>query len=520
MIALLTSPWTAAVATGLLLTAGFPFFNVFGASWVALVPLLVRIDSVPLGSAFRAGFIAGFVHNLTALYWITYVVTHYGNVPLPISAAVLCLLCAYLALYPAVFFAAAQRWHASPGLWLWGLSSLWIALEWVRAHALTGFPWTNVGYTQTAVAPLLQTADIAGVYGVGWLVIYGNVLLAGLLLRKVGRRSVAAAVLCFALFFGYGIWRGQNLWKSPSDTAPALRVAVIQGNIDQSVKWDPAFQQKTLEIYRDLSQAALQDNPPNLLIWPETAAPFFYGLEETPTRMLHDIAASLNVPTVLGIPWVIFDGAAPRLQNRAVLLHPTEGIVAAYAKRHLVPFGEYVPLKRLLFFVEKLVAAAGDFVPGTSPAVFSFQEAPFGVLICYEAIFPELARDAVRHGARFLVNLTNDAWFGRTAAPYQHLDIARWRAVECRVPLIRCANTGISAVFDAAGKTLASLPLNVAGTADAAIVPGKEASTFYVRYGDLFAWTCTLTAILCVVYGERARRVQSTEARKRNRIFL
>ena len=236
--------------------------------------------------------------------------------------------------------------------------------------------------------------------------------------------------------------------------------------------------------------------------------------------MLHDIAASLNVPTVLGIPWVIFDGAAPRLQNRAVLLHPTEGIVAAYAKRHLVPFGEYVPLKRLLFFVEKLVAAAGDFVPGTSPAVFSFQEAPFGVLICYEAIFPELARDAVRHGARFLVNLTNDAWFGRTAAPYQHLDIARWRAVECRVPLIRCANTGISAVFDAAGKTLASLPLNVAGTADAAIVPGKEASTFYVRYGDLFAWTCTLTAILCVVYGERARRVQSTEARKRNRIFL
>lgn len=520
MIALLTSPWTAAVATGLLLTAGFPFFNAFGASWIALIPLLARLGDMSLRSAFLSGFVAGFVHNLTAFYWITYVVTHYGALPSPVSAAVLCLLCAYLALYPAVFFAAAQRWHASPGLWLWGLPCLWIALEWVRAHALTGFPWTNVGYTQTAVDPLLQTADMAGVYGAGWLVIYGNTALAGLLMRKIGRRSLAAAVFCFALFFGYGAWRGHSLKGQARETAPTLRVALIQGNIDQSVKWDPAFQQKTLQIYRDLSEAALQDGPPDLLVWPETAAPFFYGLEEAPTRMLDHIAASLNVPTVLGIPWVITDGSAARLQNRAVLFHPPQGIVAAYAKRHLVPFGEYVPLKSLLFFVEKLVAAAGDFVPGTSPAVFPFKNAPFGVLICYEAIFPELARDAVRHGARFLVNLTNDAWFGRTAAPYQHLEIARWRSVECRVPLVRCANTGISAVFDASGKTLTSLPLDVAGTADAVIVPGKGPSTFYVRYGDLFAWICTLTALLCVVYGERARRAWRFVPRKGNRLSL
>ncbi len=506
--------------TGLLLTAGFSFFNLYGASWIALIPLLAGIGGLSLRTAFLAGFLAGFVHNLTALYWITYVVTHYGNLPLPVSASVLCLLCAYLALYPALFFAAAHRWNASPGLWVWGLPCLWIALEWVRAHALTGFPWTNLGYTQTTVDPLLQTADIAGVYGAGWLVVLGNTVLLGLVKRHVGPRSFVAAVLCFALFFGYGGWRGQTLKKEPKDPASALQVALIQGNIDQSVKWDPAFQQETLAIYRNLSEAAVQESHPDLLIWPETAAPFFYGLEETPTRMLHEIAASLNVPVVLGIPWVIAEGTTPRLQNRAVLFHPTEGIVAAYAKRHLVPFGEYVPLKRLLFFVEKLVAAAGDFVPGKSPAIFPFKNAPIGVLICYEAIFPELARDAVRHGARLLVNLTNDAWFGRTAAPFQHLDIARWRSVECRVPVARCANTGISAVFDHTGKILASLPLDVAATAAAAIVPGKDTPTFYVRHGDLFAWACTLTAVGCLVYGERARRTRRSGPRKAARLPL
>lgn len=510
MTTLLTSPWTAACATGLLLTAGFPSWNLYGASWIALIPLLIRIDGFSSRSACFFGFVAGFVHNLTTLYWITYVVTHYGNLPLVVSAAVLCLLCAYLALYPAVFFLAAQRWHASPALWIWGLPCLWIALEWLRAHALTGFPWANLGYTQTAVDPLLQTADIAGVYGVGWLVVLVNTVLARLLKHRSGLRHVVAAVLCCTVFVGYGLWRGHALRRETPDASSAIHIALIQGNIDQSVKWDPTFQQKTLDIYRNLSEAALQENPLDLLVWPETAAPFFYGLEEAPTRKFNEIATSLNTPILLGIPWLIPDGTSPRLQNRAVLFHPPEGIAAAYAKRHLVPFGEYVPLKRVLFFVEKLVAAAGDFVPGEDPAVFPFKGTALGVLICYEAIFPELARDEVRHGARFLVNLTNDAWFGRTAAPYQHLEIARWRAVECRVPLVRCANTGISAVFDRTGKTLTSLPLDVTATAGAAIVPGPGDPTFFVRYGNLFPWVCTLTTLLCVVYGGRAWQVPST----------
>ncbi|MGQ9748814.1 apolipoprotein N-acyltransferase [Desulfosoma sp.] len=503
---LLGSPWTAACATGLLLSAGFPSWHYAFAGWIALVPLLVHLDKVSFRTAFSLGFLAGFLHHLTTLYWITYVVSRYGNLPAALSAAVLCLLCAYLALYHALFFAAAQRWQRSQGLEVWGLPCLWIALEWGRAHLLTGFPWTNVGYTQTTLTPLLQTADLAGVYGVGWLVVLGNTVLARLITRRFGLSHVCTAALCAMLFVGYGLWRQKSFEIPRQDPPQPLEVALVQGNIDQSVKWDPEYQKATLNIYENLSQAAVQDKPVDLLVWPETAAPFFYGYEDIPTRKLHDIATSVNVPILLGIPWVIPDGASPRLQNRAVLLHPDHGLVAFYAKRHLVPFGEYVPLKRVLFFVEKLVVAAGDFVPGKGPSVFPFKDTSVGVLICYEAIFPELARDAVRHGARVLVNLTNDAWFGRTAAPYQHLDIARWRAVETRVPLVRCANTGISAVFDATGKTVTALPLNVAATAKATVFPGTKTPSFYVRYGDVFAWGCTLTALLCVVYGERARR--------------
>ncbi len=505
MTGLLTSSWTAACVTGLLLTAGFPFFHFAALSWVALVPLLVVLDKMPLRTAFSLGFVAGFVHHMTTLYWITYVINHYGNLPLPVSAAVLCLLCAYLALYTAIFFAVARRWRDVPALEVWGLPSLWIALEWARAYLLTGFPWTNLGYTQTTVTPLLQTADVAGVYGVGWLVVLGNTLVARLVTRRLGLRHALLGILCGALFVGYGVWREDSLKASTKDTAQPLHVALVQGNIDQSLKWNPEYQETTLHIYWNLSQAASQEKPLDLLVWPETAAPFFYGYEQRPTQKLHEIAASVQVPILLGLPWVIPDGISPRLQNRAALLDPEAGIVASYAKRHLVPFGEYVPLKSVLFFVEKLVAAAGDFVPGENPSVFPFKDTSLGVLICYEAIFPELARDAWRHGARVLVNLTNDAWFGQTAAPYQHLEIARWRAVECRVPVVRCANTGISAVFDAAGRTLTSLPLNLTGTTRAEIIPGNKAPTFYVRYGNVFAFGCTLTTLLCLVYGERAR---------------
>ncbi|MBZ4658759.1 MAG: lnt [Desulfacinum sp.] len=493
----------AAISTGLFLSASFPKLSWYPLAWIAWVPLLWTIPHVSPGGAFRLGFLAGLVHAGTALYWIAYVVQRYGGLPLPVALSVLLLLCAYLALYPAAFAWIARRWLSRPAWWAWGLAPAWVALEWVRAHLFTGFPWTQLGYTQTPLLPLIQMADVTGVYGISWLVVQANAaVLIGWRYKNI--RPALAVFLCAGVALAYGSWRLQT-GNDAAGTAEEFRVGLVQGNIDQSVKWDPAYQAKTLDTYEELSRQLVRRNQPDLVVWPETAAPFFYDLEAGPTARLHEILEALKTPLLVGIPGIVRMEGAPKLQNQALLLEPSRGVTGRYSKRHLVPFGEYVPLKKVLFFVEKLVAAAGDFQPGKEPAALPLGRHVLGVLICYEAIFPELARDEVRRGATVLVNLTNDAWFGDSSAPYQHKEMARWRAVEFRVPFVRCANTGISAVFAPSGKTLADLPLNTRSTLSATLPPPGPI-TFYARFGDVFAWLCTLTTATLGVYGALRNR--------------
>jgi apolipoprotein N-acyltransferase len=196
----------------------------------------------------------------------------------------------------------------------------------------------------------------------------------------------------------------------------------------------------------------------------------------------------------------------PHYYNRLFLLDAQGRILGSYSKQHLVPFGEYVPLSRLLFFVQRLVQAAGDFSPGTDARPLALGAQRYGGLICYEAIFPALARETARLGANVLVNVTNDAWYGITSAPYQHFEMARWRAIENRVPLIRCANTGISTVFSATGRSGATIALNKTGYHVYEVLPVQTA-TVYNRHGDWFAWLCCLTALAAVVYSSARSRV-------------
>jgi len=282
--------------------------------------------------------------------------------------------------------------------------------------------------------------------------------------------------------------------------APPWTVAVIQGNIDQSKKWDPAFQQETLKRYQDLSDAAAAQKPrQDLLVWPETAAPFFYGVDERLSQQLDDIVRKIGEALLFGSPGVTMQNGEAQLQNRAYLLSPEAVPLGFYAKEHLVPFGEYVPLQSILFFVHHLVQAAGDFVPGHNPSPLTLGNQRFGVLICYEGIFPELARRTVLRGASSLVNITNDAWYGKTSAPYQHLEIESWRSIECRTPLIRAANTGISAIIDATGKFYGSIPLDEQGYLVATVHPFHKL-TIYVKWGDFFAMICILTTVAGLLY--------------------
>lgn len=496
------------VLSGLLLTAGLPKFDWVLCSWVALIPLLAALQGKTARQAVLLGFIDGLTHFLTALYWIRHVIYYYGGIPLPLAIAILLLLCCYLAVYPAAFALAAHRLEPHPGLWVFGLPVIWVTLEWVRAHLLTGFPWANFGYTQTAFRQLVQVADITGVYGVSWLLVLVNTSLVGFFGRYRLKLGLAAAVGCVALAVGYGHFRLRTIEDLQQWAAP-WTVAVVQGNIDQAQKWDPLYQQETLNRYRQLSlEAAKHDPPPSLIVWPETAVPFFYQLDSRLTLQLNEIIQEIGVPVLFGSP------SARRIEGQASLLNSAYVVdahgllVGDYAKQHLVPFGEYVPYQRVLFFVHKLVEAAGNFAAGDNPSPITIDGHKVAVLICYEAIFPDLARAAVEHGATCIANITNDAWFGTTSAPYQHKQMAGWRAMEFRVPLIRAANTGVSSIFDATGRSLGSIPLNQDGFLVANIQP-LSMKTFYARWGDVFAWACVAAAVAvlcCLEWLQRRKK--------------
>ncbi|MBW2072713.1 MAG: apolipoprotein N-acyltransferase, partial [Deltaproteobacteria bacterium] len=446
-----------ALAGSLLLTLSFPRYGSGWLAWLALLPLLWIAAAYAPRPSFKLGWLAGLGQGLGTLYWIVYVVNRYGSLSLPVSIGVCLLLVSYLALLPALFTAGLSWLRLRRLPWLLLAAPLWVSLELAKSNLFTGFPWENLGYSQFAWLPVIQVADLTGVYGLSFAVVLGNAALCRLLYPSSRRETtlsrwgltLTVMVVVSSMYF-YGTWRLSTLAGSSN---PSVRVALIQGNIPQEHKWDPAFQQETLERYFLLSKQIIPQKP-DLLVWPETATPFYFRSDRKNSEILTAMVRQLGKPLLFGSPAYQYKEKRLQLYNRAYLLNGSGSVLGFYDKIHLVPFGEYVPLKRLLFFARRLVQAAGDFVSGNHPVVLSLPPARLGVLICYEAIFPELSRDLVRKGANILVNITNDAWFGPSSAPYQHLSMAVLRTVENRVPMVRCANTGISAFVDASGRVL------------------------------------------------------------------
>jgi apolipoprotein N-acyltransferase len=315
--------------------------------------------------------------------------------------------------------------------------------------------------------------------------------------RKRVTRLISPLLLVglVSVVYGYGQWR---LATFESYQDQSFKVALVQGNVSQDTKWDPAFQQATLEKYVRLTKKIAKQQP-DLVVWPETATPFYFLADRQNTKTLIREVQKLNTPLLFGSPAYRRKGAELRLYNRAYLLNGDGMVTGYYDKIHLVPFGEYVPWKKVLFFVDKLVQAAGNFASGKKAVVLEVSAARVGVLICYEAIFPKLSRDLANSGANLLVNITNDAWFGRTSAPHQHLSMAVLRAVENRIPIARCANTGISAFIDVRGRILQVTGLYEDATLLSTLQLGKG-KTIYTRYGDWFAWTCVVVTLLGFSY--------------------
>ncbi len=498
----------SALLSGALIFLSFPKFGAGIAAWVAFVPLFYALREKRVVQGIGVGFIAGFSACIGIFYWIVFVVVHYGHLPVFAGIAVMLLLSAYLALYVAVFSAGVVYFSRRGIPLIFSAPLLWTCLEYVKSHILTGFPWANLGHTQYLYLPMIQIADMTGVFGVSFAIVFVNVVVFDILgnrqskdRRRMTDRKTAAKVTAgfflLAALYGYGAMRTGEIRKS-METSPIMPVSLIQGNIDQSLKWNPAFQRETLRIYTALSKQSAPSEE-GLIVWPETAAPFFFQDRNDLHREVASLAAQTGDWLLFGSPGYRQEGEQMDFQNSAFLLTPDGRIAGRYDKVHLVPYGEYVPLRRFFPFIGKLVVGIGDFRsgPGYEPLLMHGNRGQrrIGVLICYEGILPEAGRAYRQRDAELLVNITNDAWFGNTSAPHQHLSMTVFRAVENRLFLARAANTGISAIVDPTGRITHRSRLFEEGALQGA-VRFMNVKTFYAAHGDVWVWGCMMGLFL------------------------
>jgi apolipoprotein N-acyltransferase len=505
------------IASGLLLTAAFPKIDLDGLAWVALVPLLWATKDISAGEAFRQGLIFGIAHFLSLLYWLVPTMITYGHLPVYLSIAILFLFATILSgVFVAPLAYGFKLVGRTPMRALFLFPVFWAAAEFLRSFLFTGFPWALLGYSQYRRLHLIQILDIFGVYGLSGLIAFTNfALLLGCLAvtgkpwcgKPVGGRfafgGIALAAAMVGLTWTYGEIRIPQIDRLAA-VAPKARVAVIQGNIEQSQKWDPAFQRATIEKYLRLSLSTLADRP-ELIVWPESAAPFYFLVEVPPTRMVMRGIAEAATHFLIGAPAFEVRGEKADYYNSAYLVGPRAEVLGRYDKAHLVPYGEYTPFKEYLPFLGKIVEHVGDFQAGEAGKTLEWTGRKLGIQICYEIIFPELAREQVRNGATLLITITNDAWYGKTAGPYQHFSLAVLRAVENRRALARSANTGISGFIDPVGRPFDATAL----MEEAAVMrelPLLDTRTFYTRWGDVLAGACLMLAAASVVWAQMERR--------------
>ena len=507
--------WILSASSGLLLILIFPLFNQEFLAWFALVPLFFAIQNQTMGTAAVRGFVAGMIFYFFSLNWVTNTLVNYGNIPTSLSYILLGLLAGYLSFYVALFCVLTVKLSRGNPVYFFMLAPLlWTSLEYFRStHTTFGFSWMGLGYSQFQTLTIIQPAEITGFYGISTLIVIVNAALHFLLNAwissssssddwKVSTGVIGITTLTLGLWVAWGGWALERT-RSQIDSSPNIRIGLAQGNIEQHLKWNKLYQRATMEFYKELTLKAATKKP-ELIVWPEAATPFYYSLDPIGTKYVQDLARAAGVPLLFGSPYKeIVDGKLLDY-NRAFLISAQGETIDVYDKIHLVPFGEFVPFRKALFFVEKMVKIIGDFGLGKRSTVFELNNSRFGVSICYEIIFPDLVRQPVKNGAEYLVNITNDAWFGKSAASYQHISMAALRAVENRTPIIRAANTGISGIIDATGKLRNTTQLFTREFVVGEITPNKGPRTFYSQFGDVFSYLCLFLTVIISLLAYRS----------------
>uniref|UniRef100_A0A7C4ASX8 Apolipoprotein N-acyltransferase n=1 Tax=Desulfomonile tiedjei TaxID=2358 RepID=A0A7C4ASX8_9BACT len=497
----------AAAAGGLLLALSFPTWGLFFTAWAAFIPLFFAVQSdsrlhaaVLYGGTFQAAF------SIFDLIWIHKALVVYGHIHWFLAAIVFLCLVAVLSLFGAAFGAAlAYGWNNGMPFYVTA-PLLWTAVEYAKTYLFTGFPWDLVGYSQAPLQTFLQVVDITGIYGVSFLVVAVNTavweLLQSLLIGRSLRRAVLiyCAAACCAAYL-YGSLRLEQVQRRQS-AFPTFSVGILQGNIPQEMKWERSAMERSFAAYERLAVEA-KEKGAKLIIWPETSVPALVAAKEREWRQVLRISETVGVPMLVGAPSYKENDGKTSYYNSAFLI--AEGMLRfRYDKIHLVPFGEYMPLDWLLPLGSGIAVLEADYSPGKTMTVMKLPEGPaLSVLICYEAIFPAMSRMAIAKGAEILVNIVNDGWFAGTAAPYQHLSMAGVRSIENRAPLVRATNTGISAIFDAAGTMIASIPWDTCGVLVSDVSAGTPLWSFYREYGDIFALICVTLSLSTILWAAK-----------------
>ena len=487
-----------------------PAFALLG--WVALAPLCVAVTRTasrptPRGPRpFLLGLVTGLVAFAGTVSWTSDVLAIFGGLNASLAWALAGLLIAYLAIYPALFsltLTTAVARGGAPALAVAPI--LWVGTEWLRGTLFTGFPWVLLGYSQSDTVAPLQAASLVGIYGVSGLVACPSAALALLMtpgLRR-SRSRVLTATLLLALPIVGTAWGASRVAREALLQGPTVRVALVQGNVPQGQKWDPAYRDDILTRYLALTRDAARQGA-DLVVWPESSTPFVFGRDAIQTEVMRAALQQARVPVVFGSDEVV---GPKEFYNAAFVMDAGGEIRGSYRKMQLVPFGEYIPVRWLLFFARPLVEGFSDFSAGQQLTLLPVGDHKLSVAVCYEAVFPWLSRTAVRQGSQLLATITNDAWYGTSAAPHQHFQQARVRAVENGRYLVRAANTGISAVVDPYGRVVVQSPLFETGTW-VGEVRWLDGTTPYVLIGDAVAWACILVtiALLALPMFDRIRR--------------
>jgi len=492
------------IISGFLLMFSFPsifILNLSGSTGIlaffSLVPFLIVLKNKTIKQSFLLGSITGFIYLGGAVYWLNNM-RELGVLAFPCWL----LLAFYLSLFIG-FFAVITR-----KIGLAFAPFVWVGLEYLRTHLFGGFPWCLLGYSQFNCLQIIQISDITGVYGISFLLVLINTGIAFVFTSERPEKNkkflpLAAGSILLAIFLIYGFL---SLKKLGTGSGKKYNFRVVQAAIAQPEKWDPYYAETAFSKYEKLSEN-INNESQEIIVWPETATAMYVKYRPEYWARLVKLAKSSQADLFIGSPEAVPDKDLNVAEAYNSVIHfSKEGkVLGIYAKMHLVPFGEFVPFEKQLKFLEKFTTGFNKWNKGKTPVIFTTTNGlKVSSPVCWEVIFPSDCRRFVKLGARYLLTVSNDGWYGISAAPYQHFIVLPFRAVENRVSISRAANSALSGFIDYTGKIIGTLGQNEINTLSASLSDSGCGNTFYTEYGDLFSWICIFLVFIGIIYEFRA----------------